>query len=183
MEIKPGVERWAVKTGTDQEANQVDIENPQSGTIVELVSLPAPPDPDQISDRDEPTETTAYTLDAILTAYKLERDGDYHLVLDDGNGNTMIVEIPDPDFCAESIWLEQITAARQSFNDKFGDLVHKLREIATLTNGVVMITHVSDPVTVTGVGFFDRKHGQTGVAPNGIELHPVLSINFNEDQA
>lgn len=31
-------------------------------------------------------------------------------------------------------------------------------------------------VTMTGVGFWDIKHGQTGVAPNAIELHPVLSI-------
>jgi hypothetical protein len=30
--------------------------------------------------------------------------------------------------------------------------------------------------TITGVGFFDFIHGQTGVAPNGIELHPVLSF-------
>jgi hypothetical protein len=27
---------------------------------------------------------------------------------------------------------------------------------------------------VTGVAFFDFFHGQTGVAPNAIELHPVL---------
>jgi hypothetical protein len=27
---------------------------------------------------------------------------------------------------------------------------------------------------VTGVAFFDYEHGQTGVAPNAIELHPVL---------
>lgn len=33
-------------------------------------------------------------------------------------------------------------------------------------------------VTVTGVGFFDFKHGQSGVAPNAIELHPVLGISF-----
>ena len=32
---------------------------------------------------------------------------------------------------------------------------------------------------VTGVGFFDAVHGQSGVAPNtGIELHPVLKIEF-----
>jgi len=31
-------------------------------------------------------------------------------------------------------------------------------------------------VEITGVGFFDFLHGQTGVAPNGIELHPVLAI-------
>ncbi len=30
--------------------------------------------------------------------------------------------------------------------------------------------------TVTGVGFFDIPHGQTGVAPNAIELHPVLKF-------
>jgi hypothetical protein len=31
---------------------------------------------------------------------------------------------------------------------------------------------------VTGVAFFDFNHGQTGVAPNAIELHPVLQICF-----
>jgi hypothetical protein len=34
------------------------------------------------------------------------------------------------------------------------------------------------PVRVKGVGFFDFEHGQTGIAPNGIELHPVLDIDF-----
>jgi hypothetical protein len=35
------------------------------------------------------------------------------------------------------------------------------------------------PVTVTGVGFFDFLHGQAGVAPNGIELHAVLDVQFS----
>ena len=29
---------------------------------------------------------------------------------------------------------------------------------------------------VVGVAFFDFKHGQTGVAPNAIELHPLLDF-------
>jgi hypothetical protein len=29
---------------------------------------------------------------------------------------------------------------------------------------------------VTGVAFFDTDHGQTGVAPNAIELHPILAF-------
>jgi hypothetical protein len=29
---------------------------------------------------------------------------------------------------------------------------------------------------VVGVAFFDFKHGQTGVAPNAIELHPILDF-------
>ncbi|HEX7288398.1 MAG TPA: hypothetical protein VF532_19595 [Candidatus Angelobacter sp.] len=33
-------------------------------------------------------------------------------------------------------------------------------------------------VRITGVGFFDRAHGATGAAPNVIELHPVLKIEF-----
>jgi hypothetical protein len=33
--------------------------------------------------------------------------------------------------------------------------------------------------TITGVGFFDRVHDQMGVAmKNGIELHPILAIQF-----
>jgi hypothetical protein len=37
-----------------------------------------------------------------------------------------------------------------------------------------------DPIQVkiTGVGFFDRAHGATGAAPNVIELHPVLKVEF-----
>jgi hypothetical protein len=29
---------------------------------------------------------------------------------------------------------------------------------------------------ITGVAFFDFPHGQTGVAPNAIELHPILGF-------
>jgi len=31
---------------------------------------------------------------------------------------------------------------------------------------------------VTGIGFFDRFHNQTGVAPNVFELHPILKIEW-----
>jgi hypothetical protein len=34
------------------------------------------------------------------------------------------------------------------------------------------------PARITGVGFFDRAHGATGAAPNVIELHPVLKIEW-----
>ena len=37
-------------------------------------------------------------------------------------------------------------------------------------------TDLSGRATITGVGFFDVLHGQTGVAPNRIELHPVLAF-------
>jgi hypothetical protein len=36
----------------------------------------------------------------------------------------------------------------------------------------------STPARITGVGFFDRSHGATGAAPNVIELHPVLKVEW-----
>jgi len=36
----------------------------------------------------------------------------------------------------------------------------------------------SATITVRGVGFLDFAHGQNGVVPNAIELHPVLEICF-----
>lgn len=39
-----------------------------------------------------------------------------------------------------------------------------------------LVVHPPEPgkATIRGIGFFDFLHGQTGVAPNGIELYPVL---------
>jgi hypothetical protein len=31
---------------------------------------------------------------------------------------------------------------------------------------------------VTGVDYFDFRHGQSGVAPNAIELHPILGVKI-----
>jgi hypothetical protein len=33
-------------------------------------------------------------------------------------------------------------------------------------------------IPVRGIGFFDRLHEQIGVAPNGLELHPMLGLGF-----
>jgi len=38
-------------------------------------------------------------------------------------------------------------------------------------------------MTVTGVGFFDSPHNQTGAAPNEIELHPVLKVGVLDGQS
>lgn len=37
---------------------------------------------------------------------------------------------------------------------------------------------LSGKYCITGVAFFDKKHGQLGLAQNGIEIHPVLSIKM-----
>ncbi|GLQ87769.1 PKD domain-containing protein [Dyella flagellata] len=160
-----GVERWSVKTGTDPDAGLVNLNSPVPQTISYLTSLTAPSSPPANS-RVQPTETTLYVVDATLVEYKLESDSDYHLVLKDAQGNTMIAEIPDPACVgAGSPFAAGIQNARSEFDGKY---------TATTSFQTANI-----PVEVRGVGFFDFNHGQTGVAPNAIELHAVLDINFN----
>src|SRR4029077_13999492 len=66
---------------------------------------------------------------------------------------------------AGSPFLPGITNARSQFDARF---------TATTSFQTANI-----PVKITGVGMFDFLHGQTGVAPNGIELHAVLDVVFN----
>jgi len=159
-----GVERWSVKTGTDADAGKITLAPATQTTVAELDALPAPgnlPDDSRI----QPTETTVFQLSARLTKYKLEADSDYHLVLDDGSGHTMIAEIPDPSCVGSGSPLATgIETARDQFDARF-DPTDRFQD-------------ANVPVTITGVGFFDFQHGQTGVAPNGIELHSVLDVGF-----
>jgi hypothetical protein len=87
---------------------------------------------------------------ASVTVIRHEADDDYHVVLSDG-GRTMIAESPAASCDSRAIPVRraQIAAARSA-----------LRPCAR--------------ARVTGVAFFDVPHGQTGVAPNAIELHPIL---------
>ncbi len=159
-----GVERWAVKTGTDPGAASVDLAHVVPTTVTTLAGLPVPPGIDQNPDqRAAPAETTVYQVHAILVEYKQEGDNDWHLVIRDDQGSTMIAEIPAPACVGPgSPFATLIAQARAAFAAQYapGDYWQPA--------GV--------PVVLTGVGFFDRLHGQTGVAPNGIELHPVLGV-------
>ncbi len=117
-----------------------------------------------------PTETTVFRLAATLTEYKLEEDSDFHLILSDGAGHTLISEIPDP-VCvgAGSPLAGSISDARAAFDARY------------TATGRFQTANV--PVTVTGVGFFDFLHGQTSVVPNGMELHAVLDVTFTAVRA
>ncbi len=159
-----GVERWSVKTGTDADAGLINLQSRTQTTIASLISLPAPATL-PANNRIQPTETTVFQVQATLTEYKLESDSDYHLILSDGSGDTMISEIPSPTCVgSSSVLLPGIQNARSEFDARY-----------TATSS---FQTANVPVIVTGVGFFDFFHDQTGVAPNGIELHAVLDIQF-----
>lgn len=160
-----GQERWSVKTGTDIDAVLVN-QSMATDTTIETLTQITPTHPLPNDRRLGPTETTIWVLNATLAAYKLETDSDYHLVLKDDAGHTMIAEIPSPDCVGVvSPFAQAIARVRAAFDARF----HTKKQLQ----------HVSVPVQIKGVGFFDFLHGQTGVAPNGIELHPVLDIVFD----
>lgn len=158
-----GVERWSVKTGTDPDASSVSFVS-QSTTIATMRSWTAP-SPIPSNNRVSPFETTVWTLNVNLLEYKFEDDSDYHLVLQDTSGNTLIAEIPNPGCVGSgSPFAADIINARMKFNAMF--------------TASTSFQFANVPVQITGVGMFDFLHGQTGVAPNGIEIHPVLDISF-----
>jgi hypothetical protein len=157
-----GVERWAVKTMTDPAAAQVRL-TPQATTIAKLRALRPPTALGPT--RRPPIETRTWKVSAHLVGFKREADSDIHLVIADPNtGGTMIVEFPASTCVGTKAHARArtlIQAARRAFTQACGPATDSYR-------------HISGTATVTGVGFFDFKHGQTGVAPNAIELHPVL---------
>src|ERR1051326_3983897 len=160
-----GVERWSVKTGTDQDVGLINLAS-KTGTTITGLSAIAAPNPIPDDRRGQPTETTLFVLNATLKKYVRAYDSDYHMVLADDTGHTMIAEIPDPGCVGPGSPLAAgIAHARAQFDAVF-------TATASFQNADV-------PVQITGVGFFDYLEGQEGVAPNGVELHPVIDIIFN----
>lgn len=156
-----GVERWPVKVMTDTAPVSLTVHRT---TIAHLDALPVPAGAGTHAPRLEPQEGTTYRITAQLVSDKLEADSDYHLVLRNAAGQTMIAEIPSPACAQGSRALARISAARSYYDATIGPAQRHFRSIGRT-------------VTITGVAFFDAIHGQTGVAPNGIELHPVTAIH------
>ncbi len=165
-----GVERWSVKTGTDAGAGSVNIGSASPTTVSALHALPSP-SPIPANSRVPPGETTQWVINGTLQKYKLENDSDYHLVVQDGIGNTIITEIPYPGtspacVAALSPFLPGIAGSRCKFDG------------SGLPQAITFFQTANIPVRIVGVGMFDFAHGQTGVSPNGIEIHAILDIVF-----
>lgn len=159
-----GVERWPVKTGTDSDApNMSRLVFPTSIPFLRGVPIVRPlPQANRIA----PTELTIYSVTTTLTEIRLDADGDYHLVLSDASGNTMIAEVPDP----------ACTGTTSPFRQAIVSVRTAIDSHITVTP---TFRRVNLAVEVEGPGFFDFLEGQTGAAPNGIEIHPVTGISFS----
>ncbi|HEY8775109.1 MAG TPA: hypothetical protein VIM33_01375 [Gaiellaceae bacterium] len=118
-------------------------------TIHYLITQPVP---SSLPDTRLPFERHVFTVVAAVVLVRHEDDSDLHLVLQSG-GNHMIAEAPAP-YC-----------------DRHATPVRR-RQMRVARNHVRLCARAR----VTGVAFFDFDHGQTGVAPNAIELHSVLGF-------
>jgi len=154
-----------VKTLADRRARLVNLK-PRSTTIRALRRLRRPAEP---TSRVRGVETTTYRVRAKLLAAKVEQDSDVHLVIaDPATGGTMIAEFPAPACIGASaprVARRMMARARASF----------VRACGRANSGFFVT--LSGAATVAGVGFFDFDHGQRGVAPNAVELHPVLAFS------
>jgi hypothetical protein len=160
-----GVWRWPVKTGSDADRRKVN-KTVVHTTIRYLRARTAPSSFAGHQDRRFlGAERHTYRLRARLTQFRLEDDGDIHLVLKNRAGKTMIAEIPRPGCVARSsLWKRAIRVARSRFTNHYP---------------VTTSWHfVNRRISILGLGFFDEIHNVTGQAPNGIELHPVTGIRF-----
>jgi hypothetical protein len=68
----------------------------------------------------------------------------------------MIAELPDEGCTAGSPFGRRMETAKRTFIRFMQRHVQRIR--------------------LTGLIFSDKLHGQAGVAPNGVELHPILKV-------
>lgn len=160
-----GTERWPEKTLADPFASRVKL-TPHAATVDGLRALT------KVTGiggaRGLGTERTTYRVHATLVGIKQEADSDFHLVIaDPTSGKTMIVEFPN-----QSCTLGAAATLRTKMQTA---RVAVVTACGFAPNS--SYRHIAGTATITGVGFFDFPHHQTGHAPNDIELHPVLKFS------
>ena len=165
-----GTERWDVKTLTDPNRNLID-RNSVTKTIAELIQGQPPALHRNTPRIPNSPETSIIVVKALLLGYHVESDEDFHLVIANPQdpSMTMIAEIPSPNCVQGQQFQAAVTQFRNQLIAKFGAPGPKTRRLPTPV-----------PILLRGVGFFDLKHPtpQDGVAPNGIEIHPVLGMSL-----
>jgi hypothetical protein len=163
MATSCGVERWSVKTASDADKLKINLSDVVR-VSVDTLRAKAKPGTLPANVRIKPVEVTSFlTAGTVLKQYKVESDGDIHLVLRNSAGRTVVAELPNPTCVSSGSRLRSsIVGARQQF----------LRSFAPTTSW----KYPNRAVRVKAIGYFDYLHGQTGMAPNGIELHPVIGF-------
>ena len=151
-----------LKMLSDRQRKLVNLRSKDT-TIIAINALPQPhPTPK--------TRSTAFSrriwrIGAQITEFKLEGDGDIHLVLF-GDGAYLIAEMPGAKCIPkEARDRKAMIAVRKKFEARCGQPTNRWQPLGAV-------------VYISGVGFFDIPHTQKPHAVNFAELHPVTAIEF-----
>jgi hypothetical protein len=157
-----GVELWPLKTLSDPQRGLVNL-HPRNTSVRAINALPRPyPTP---RTRNTVYERRAWRVKAQIVHFKLEDDSDIHLVLYWG-GRYMIAEMPFAG-CLPRTTRDRraIVVARVGFVRRCGFPTSDWQSLGAVAY-------------LSGVGFWDVPHGQTGAARNYAELHPVTALRI-----
>lgn len=185
-QIKPGVERWPIKTSVVANADQKTV------ALADLLKLPDPPGVAKDDHRYQSNRIPSFQNplglkegDQITTSGWLhlvagENDGDYHIQLSaskTSGDNCIVIEVPrgEPAFVTDASLRTTVAQVRQTIRKEF------LRGKEPSSTGSVLKQPVY--VQVTGQLFYDDAHvgdpprGKKGMhAATLWELHPVAAI-------
>ncbi len=184
--MKPGVERWPVKTS----AHEMH-ETPRDVPFDSLILLADPPgvkknDP-RYQDAFVPTfqnslhleEGAMVRVNGWLHLIAYETDGDFHIQIsgsESSGDHCLIVEVPYPSYVKSAPNLRNVCASVRSYIKK-----HILKGKDPSPSGTVLKKAVS--VSVTGQLFYDDSHvgdkprGKKGMhAATLWEIHPVTAF-------
>jgi hypothetical protein len=156
-----GSERWALKTLSDPQRKLVNL-RPRTTTVAAINNRRPPA---VLTGRRDAFERQVWRVAVQIVDYKLETDSDIHLVLF-GQDGYLIAEMPAA-ACLPKTTRDRraIVGARRVFENRCGAASDSLQPLGAVA-------------WISGVGFWDFPHGQTGHAPNYAELAPVTGIRL-----
>jgi len=174
-----GNDRWDVKTLSDTGAKDV-AHKAMTTTVDDLIATTEPEHvPGDLPRQHDfgDVEFTTYRVTAHLDGWKISSDdSDIHLViLDPDSRESMIVEFPNP-ACIPA-------GASDTDRTRMEKARAAIVEVCSSVKLSTTFRRLLGTATITGVGFFDKKHHQTGLADNGIELHPALTFKSSNCRA
>jgi hypothetical protein len=163
-----GDKRWDVKTLSDVDTNNINFSNPVRSSVHIQTHLLRPPG---ILTSRTSSEDTVYSITCYIIAYKKKLDDkDIHIIIRDiKTKETMVAEISSADCSSvkKTSRFQQIKSLDEWFEKNIG-----------IPKENFTYLWKAKLVTITGVGIFDTVHGQKGMAKNGREIHPILTIKI-----
>lgn len=160
-----GEYRWKIKTLSDADTVHIRFNQVIQSSVHEQANLNRPK---AKFARRLKSEITVYSINCYLIGYKNEKDKDIHLILQDPvTYETMVAEILSP-LCLD---VKRTGRYRQVLN-----LYKWFKENVGIPRSSFTYLREKKAITLTGVGFWDSLHKSKSRAPNGREIHPVLSM-------